>query len=229
MDEKKSPPHSQPGQALGEEEQLTGARRRGDILENAILQAAWDELGEVGYARLTMEGIAVRAKTNKTAVYRRWPNKAKIVVAAIIKYVPKSVNLAPDTGDLRKDVLLLLEGIVKPMQTIGAETIHGLMVEYHGNELISALPQKMKPKSEDKLITAMITILKNAEQRGEVSLATIKTQVITLPADLLRYELLTTHEPISDETLTGIVDDIFLPLVLGKKDGNNEKINKEPI
>lgn len=196
------------------EEPVVGARRRGDILENAILQAAWDELNEVGYGHLTMEGIAVRAKTNKTAVYRRWPNKAKIVVASIGKHVPKPTNFSPDTGDLRNDVLTLLYGIAKPLQTIGAETIHGLMVEYHGDDLYSLLPKLMQSRTEDKLATAMMTILKNAEKRGEVSLKEINPQVISLPSDLLMYKLLTTHEPISDQTVIGIVDDIFLPLVL---------------
>ncbi|AIQ18848.1 transcriptional regulator [Paenibacillus sp. FSL H7-0357] len=209
---------SQPSQVTGDDDQLSGARRRGDILENAILQAAWDELGEVGYALLTMEKIAARAKTNKTAVYRRWPNKAKIVVAAIIKHVPKPelASFTPDTGDLRKDVFILLQGIAKPLQTIGAETMHGLMVEYHGKDLISSLPELMRPRSEDKLTAAMKSILKNAEKRGELSLETINARVIALPADLLRYEILTTHEPVTDETLIGIVDDVFLPLVIAK-------------
>ncbi|MRN54714.1 hypothetical protein GJB61_17150 [Paenibacillus sp. LC-T2] len=57
-------------------------------------------------------------------------------------------------------------------------------------------------------------ILKNAEKRGEVSLEKMNPQVISLPFDLLMYKLLTTHEPISDYTVIGIVDDIFLPLVL---------------
>ncbi|WP_052092147.1 TetR/AcrR family transcriptional regulator [Paenibacillus sp. FSL H7-0357] len=218
MDEIKNDPVSQPSQVTGDDDQLSGARRRGDILENAILQAAWDELGEVGYALLTMEKIAARAKTNKTAVYRRWPNKAKIVVAAIIKHVPKPelASFTPDTGDLRKDVFILLQGIAKPLQTIGAETMHGLMVEYHGKDLISSLPELMRPRSEDKLTAAMKSILKNAEKRGELSLETINARVIALPADLLRYEILTTHEPVTDETLIGIVDDVFLPLVIAK-------------
>ncbi|MFC0330683.1 TetR/AcrR family transcriptional regulator [Paenibacillus sepulcri] len=210
MDERSSDSHG----SIQKENQNKGTRRRGDILENAILQAAWEELNEVGYARLSMEGVAVRAKTNKNAVYRRWPNKAKLVVAAIIKHVPKPSIDAPDTGDLRKDVLILLQRIVKPLQMIGAETIHGIMVEYHGKDLISSLPQLMQPRTEDKLTLAMKTILKNAEDRGEVNPKRINARVIALPADLLRYELLTTHEALSDQAITEIIDDIFLPLVL---------------
>jgi len=83
------------------EPQAGGSRRRGDVLENAILSAAWEELQETGYSKLTMEAVAVRAKTNKTAVYRRWPNKGKLIIASIIKYMPKPSLEAPDTGSLR--------------------------------------------------------------------------------------------------------------------------------
>jgi AcrR family transcriptional regulator len=208
LDEQKSNQCSQLGQSISDENHQTEARRYGEVLENAILQAAWDELSEVGYAHLTMEAVAVRARTNKTAVYRRWPNKSELVVAALGKYGPKFDIEAPNTGDLRNDVLILLRSIAQPLQIIGAETIHGLMIEYLGKDLIIK-----RPGAEDELATAMMTILKNAELRKEVNLKNISPQVISLPADLLRYEFLTTHAPVSDETVKGIVDDIFMPLV----------------
>ncbi|MCU6791943.1 TetR/AcrR family transcriptional regulator [Paenibacillus sp. WQ 127069] len=201
-------------EGFGNEVQNAGSRRRGDILENAILQSAWDELNEVGYSRLSMEGVAARAKTNKNAVYRRWPGKAKLVIAAILKHVPKPSMEAPDTGNLRIDVLTLLLSIAKPLQMIGAETIHGIMVDYHGKDLISSLPQFMHRGTEDKLTIIMRTILKNAEMRGEINRTPSKSRVMSLPFDLIRYELLTTHEMLSDNAITQIVDDVFLPLVL---------------
>jgi AcrR family transcriptional regulator len=197
----------------GNENRHSGIRRRGQALEDAILQATWDELNEVGYAHLTMERVAARAKTNKASLYRRWPSKAKIVMAAVSKNLPVFSNLVPDTGDLRNDVLTLLHRIAKPLETIGAETIHGLMVEYLGKELISSIPQIMRKVKESKFETIMAAILKNAEKRGEVNLGKIRPRVISLPADLLRYELLTTHEPISETTIIEIVDDIFIPLI----------------
>lgn len=200
--------------AAGGGGQTAGGRRRGDVLENAILQAAWDEWNEVGYTRLTMENIALRAKTNKNAVYRRWPNKAKIVTAAVSKHMvkPEIFGPIPDTGDLRSDMLALLQGFVTPMQAIGAETIHGLMTDYGGN-LIASLPEMRSDKSDNKLTEAIRAILLNAEKRGELNLAKLNPRVISLPVDLMVYEILSTHKPITDSRITGIIDDIFLPLV----------------
>src|SRR5882757_6165421 len=57
-------------------------RRRGAVLEEAILRAAVDELTESGYPGLTMDRVAKRAGTNKNAIYRRWPNRLALGVAA---------------------------------------------------------------------------------------------------------------------------------------------------
>ena len=61
-------------------------RRRGEELESALLDAAWEELAAVGFASLTMESVAARAKTGVAVLYRRWPNKDELVLAAIVHY-----------------------------------------------------------------------------------------------------------------------------------------------
>jgi len=207
--------HLQSDQSESDKNTCKGTRRRGKVLEDAILEAAWKELCDVGYNHLTMEGVAARAKTNKAVVYRRWANKPTLILSVLHKFVPPLPLLpkeVPYTGDLRNDVFFFLHGIAKPLQIIGAETIHGLIVDFGKDKLIS-IPQIIPPKEEDKLITAMITILKNAEMRGEVKLEKISLRIISLPLDLLRYELLTTHEPVSDKIIHEIVDDIFMPLI----------------
>ncbi|MCK9632110.1 MAG: TetR/AcrR family transcriptional regulator [Methanoregula sp.] len=213
MDEQKIKEQSRVGGAGSKVDPPRETRRRGEILETAILQAAWDELSDVGYTHLTIEGVAVRARTNKAVVYRRWGNKAKLVVATLQRYLPKPPRDVPDTGNLRNDMLILLRGIAQPLQTVGAETIQGLMAEYLSKDLIASIPQIMHPGTESKSTIAMKTILKQAELRGEVHLENLNPRIISLPIDLLRYEILITHEPISDRTIHEIVDDIFLPIV----------------
>ncbi|QKS45817.1 TetR/AcrR family transcriptional regulator [Paenibacillus cellulosilyticus] len=196
------------------EDQQTGTRRRGSVLEEAILQAAWDELNELGYARLSMEGVAARAQTNKNAVYRRWPNKVKLITAALIQFAPKPSLTVPDTGNLRLDLITLLGGIMMPLQLIGAETIRGIMADA-GQEKLAALPSHIGPRSEQKLPALIKSILENAEKRGEVTnVQAIRPRALSVPVDLIRYEFLTTHEPISDQAIEEIVDEIFLPIVM---------------
>lgn len=187
-------------------------RRRGDELVDAILKAAWDELSEMGYTSLTIEGVAARAKTNKAVIYRRWENKSRLVIETLKKYIPRSEKVTPNTGDLREDVFLLLKRIAVPLQMIGGETIHGLMVEYFSKHIMNSFPQIMSG-IEGRFENYMRDILKNAELRGEVDLEKITSRIISLPLDLVRYEILTTHKPITQNVLNEIVDDIFMPLI----------------
>src|SRR5580704_2770775 len=92
-------------------------RRRGQQLESALLDAAWDELVEVGFANLTMESIAGRAHTGIAVLYRRWANKDELVLAAIAHYGQARPVETPDTGSLRGDLLALLTAFSKARAT----------------------------------------------------------------------------------------------------------------
>src|ERR1700760_280531 len=88
-------------------------RRRGPELEAALLDAAWEELVEVGYAALTMESVAARAHTGVAVLYRRWPNKDQLALAAIESYGSAHPVETPDTGTLRGDLIGLLSAFSK--------------------------------------------------------------------------------------------------------------------
>ncbi|WP_446898211.1 TetR/AcrR family transcriptional regulator [Clostridium sp. LBM24168] len=201
------------------DKQKKGTRRRGEVLEEAILHAAWWELLETGYTHMTMESVATRAGTNKSVLYRRWPDKSELVMATLRKYYfPKITNEIPDTGNLRDDVYTYLHGRVEPLKTIGSETIRGLIMEpVVWRRIIASMPKIIERRSESKMTAAMMEILKNAELRGEVCLEKLSHRIISLPLDLLQYELITKLEPVSDEAIAEIVDDIFMPLVHAKQ------------
>src|SRR5580658_8726409 len=63
-------------------------RRRGAALEHALLDAAWAELQDVGYAALTIEAVADRAGTSRAVLYRRWRNRPELVIAAMCRHRP---------------------------------------------------------------------------------------------------------------------------------------------
>lgn len=199
------------------DEQKKGTRRRGEILEEAILHAAWEELSETGYTNMTMESVATRAGTNKAVLYRRWDNKSELVIAAAHKNLPKISDEVPNTGNLRNDVYSYLHARIEPMKTIGTQTIRGLMTEpLIWQKIIPSMQQIIERKSENKITLALRAMLKNAERRGEICFEKLTPRIISLPWDLLRCEVISRLEPISDEALAEIVDDIFIPLVYGK-------------
>jgi AcrR family transcriptional regulator len=184
------------------------SRRRGAALEDAILKAAWDELKAVGIANLTMESVATRAKTSKAVLYRRWPNRVELIVAAM-RRDGSLIRDVPDTGSLREDVVLLLRRMSKRYDGIGREIVRGLLAEYFRNAEVAKYLQ-----SQFFGAGTMRAILERADARGEVKLDSITPRVASLPVDLVRHELMLTQAPVPEETIDDIVDNIFLPLVI---------------
>lgn len=197
--------HEQVGQARASERggREVVSRRRGAVLEDALLQAAWEELSEVGYAKLTMEGAAARAGTSKAVLYRRWPNRAGLVLAAMRRRVVALSSDVPDTGSLRGDVLSVLDQLRRRYREIGPDIIHGLMTEVHE---VPASVFQVVPE-------VMMTVLTRAAERGEVRLKKVTPRIASLPGDLLRHDVMIGRTAASDAYLAEIVDDIFLPLV----------------
>ena len=72
-------------------------------VQAALLRATQELLIEEGYERLTCDAVAKRCGASKATIYRRWPNKLALVIAAAQDLLP--VPEVPDTGDLREDLL----------------------------------------------------------------------------------------------------------------------------
>jgi AcrR family transcriptional regulator len=123
--------------------QTASLRRRGAVLERAILDAALEQLSTVGWNGLTMEGVAAGAQTGKAAVYRRWPSKEDLVADALQAGLPR-FDEAPDLGSVREDLLELcrqareamfsrpgfaLRSVIHECDTAQAERFHGVIFE----------------------------------------------------------------------------------------------------
>ena len=81
-------------------------RKRDDGLTAAILQAAGDQLLEVGFDRLTTQDVATRAGAGKGAIYRRWSTKEALLADAIRAMPARTAEVTDDAlADLRAIVL----------------------------------------------------------------------------------------------------------------------------
>jgi AcrR family transcriptional regulator len=186
------------------------SRRRGAALEEAILRAAMEELTETGYAALTMERVARRAGTNKNAIYRRWPNRAALGIAAY-QQVTVSGRPLPDTGDLRGDALELLRMANCNWSSPNGAILRALLA---GARDDPELLDQLQERSADAGSATWLAILARAEARGEVPPAARHPRVATVAIVLLRNEFITRGFPtVPDEVLTEIIDRVYLPLV----------------
>jgi AcrR family transcriptional regulator len=191
-------------------------RRRGAELEHALLTAAWEELTAVGFAKLTMEAVADRAKTGVAVLYRRWPNKNDLVLATIRHYGDTHPIVVPDTGDLREDMLALLENL-NAGRTELATLVGATLVGLHDSAGIT--PEDVRRiVLGDGSPSRSGAVFRRAHDRGEIDLARIPQDVLDLPFQLVRHDILMTLRPVSPERIRSIVDNIFWPLVTGRVD-----------
>ncbi|XVQ87441.1 TetR/AcrR family transcriptional regulator [Microbispora siamensis] len=190
----------------------TASRRRGAELEEALLDAAWDELVSVGYGGFTFEGVAARAQTSRPVVHRRWTSRADLAVAAISHYGRKNQFVVPDTGSLRDDLMALLRWLSERRGEL-AVVMSMQMSEYFAETHSTMADLRERLLTERGGPRPMEQVLDRAAARGEIDPRRLTPRLADLPVDLIRHELLMTRRPISEEVIAEIVDDIFLPLV----------------
>jgi AcrR family transcriptional regulator len=191
-------------------------RRRGEVLENALLDAAWAELTERGYDDMTMDAVAARAGTSRAVLYRRWPSKQDLVVAMLVHNVKTDVVAAPNTGSLRGDVVALLKRANEArirLATLVFTRLGGFYREANTN--LADLATFVQGGRD----SALEEVLEHALARGEIRPGQVSDRVARVPVNLFRYELMATLQPVPDEVIEDIVDNVFMPLVrLGADD-----------
>ena len=185
-------------------------RRRGDVLEKALLDAAWAELIQIGYDDLTFDAVATRAGTSRAVLYRRWPSKQDLVLATVAHQAAMDPVVAPDTGSLRGDVigLLRLANEVRVRIVIFVLTRLGEFFREAGTN-----PAELGAFAQGGRDALLAEVIGRAEARGEVTPGQISERVARLPIDLFRHELMMTLRPVPDQSIVEIVDDVFMPLV----------------
>jgi AcrR family transcriptional regulator len=186
----------------------TRPRRRGSTLDAAILRATIAEIDQHGYADLSIERVAQRARASKASVYRRWPSKVALVLAAVHHQLPDTAA-APNTGSLRGDLLALYRGAARQLSGPAGVAIRGMLgdalrdPELHG---------ELRSYTRGRSGAALREIVRRAGQRGELSPTDITPRQIEAGMSVLRFHFLVQGAPIPDTVVIEIVDEVVLPL-----------------
>jgi AcrR family transcriptional regulator len=191
----------------------TVERRRGKVLEDAVLDAAWSELLDGGYARFTMESVAARACTSRPVLYRRWPNRADLAIAAIRHTVLKHPVNIPNTGNVRDDLIAFLQQISKGRALFAA--FFSLQMSEYFSETNTNLADVRKSLHQGDH-SQLDVVLARGVERGEIDQSKLTPRIASLAVDLLLHEILMTLKPVPNAIIAEFVNDIFLPLVSPK-------------
>jgi len=186
----------------------TRSRRRGATLDAAILRATITEIDQHGYADLSIERVAERAGASKASVYRRWPSKVSLVLAAVYDQLPDTA-VVPDTGSLREDLLALFGSAAQLLAGPAGVAIRGLV----GDALRDPeLAGQLRGYTRGRSMAALREVLRRAGQRGELSPEAITARQLESGLSVLRFHFLVNGAPVADAVIVEIVDEVVLPL-----------------
>jgi AcrR family transcriptional regulator len=163
-------------------------------------------LQQHGYDRLTLDAVATTARASKATVYRRWPTKAELVLAAFIEGI-RQVAVPPDTGTLRGDLLHLGEVVLQQTRQ-HAGTIRGVLIEVSRNP---ALSDAMQHQFIDQRKALIQGILRQAVERGEIADAAITDELWDLLPGYLIFRSIVPNRPPTLHTVRALVDDVLMP------------------
>lgn len=181
-------------------------RRRDDVLLAAIHDAIRAELDECGYAGVSFDKVARRAKTSRSVIYRRYRSRAHMVTDAL-----PSLHWQLEwqsAGSLRQDLVDIFTSILERFHSVGIDTYRRLGAEAD-DELFDEFTTLISELANRTIHHA----LSDARDRGEIGPAPIPGPVEMTLLALVRNEVFFTRNPVDQHTLIELIDTVYLPLV----------------
>ena len=167
-----------------------------------ILEAVLEELGDVGYGALTIEGVAARAGVGKPSIYRRWSNKGLLVWEAVLG---KTVSAPlPDSGKIEDDLRTVLHwGFDMVALPEARAALPGMLADFRANPELERLVRERLLEPEYARIR---TVFERAIERGDVRADVDLNVVMDTMIGLMLGCALMFVRPIDDALVEELVD-----------------------
>lgn len=176
------------------------------LRERELLSVTLQVVQEQGYDRMTIDEVASRARASKATVYRRWPTKAQLVLAAFNEGV-RQVARPPNSGSLREDLLKLAQVIAEQTRVNGGILI-GLFPEMRRN---AALSSEMEREFVHQRKSLIHQVLRQALERGEIRPGAISDEIWDILPGYLVFRSLVPGREVTEQTITCLVDEVLMP------------------
>ncbi|MEU3724288.1 TetR/AcrR family transcriptional regulator [Streptomyces sp. NPDC031705] len=184
---------------------------REDVTE-AIRAAVVEELAAVGFARMSIEGIARRAGVGKTAVYRRWKSKLHLVLDLVGMFAADGIPV-PATGSLYGDVRALLEVMSHVLRhPVASAVIPDLLVEAARNPEIADAVRGALLDGQRRLAEGIVA---DAVGRGELPQSACPDRALDLAIGPLYWRQVV----VRDAVPAGYLDELARSVVAGLRAG----------
>ena len=190
-------------------------RKRGAALEQAILEAAFAEISEMGYTAFTVEGVAARARTGKASIYRRWQTKQELVMDALLERMPtpEDCGIVLDIDD-SVTTAEALYGVARAIASVitspAGDAMRAIKCEALADPQLARL---IDDRFQAPRRAAMIGLLQRGVARGEVRPDAATVLVADVLPAVLSHRVIMQREPLTEKHLNDIMEQVFIPLI----------------
>lgn len=184
-------------------------RRRGAELDDAIRGATLELLGSGGPAAVTMEAVAAAARTSKAVLYRRWPDSRALLRDTLVGMARAAIP-HEDTGSYRGDMLAVLRGWAALFTGPQSAMLRGVVAAaVQDEQLAETLARDLIGYRKAQ----MAELLERGVERGDVR-ADVPVHIAReLGQSVLWHRLLVSGDPIDDDLVVELVDEVLVPFV----------------
>jgi len=194
------------GPTTGSVDAATTAAERAERIYAATLEV----LIEVGFDRLTMDAVAARSRSSKATLYRHWPSKTELVTEAVRALRPAHVIDEPHGESLRGDLLDFLSHINDHASQDQVCMMRGLISACSTDEALAGAVRQQLIETKRQ---TLLQILRAWRDNGAIAADKDLTFLVDVIPSLITYRFLVTQEPVDQEFVTRMVDEIALPLL----------------
>ena len=178
-------------------------RPRDPQVDQAILTATLELLGEDGFDGLSIEAVAARAGVGKTTVYRRWPSKIPLVVDALTAMKAPTVSAVPDDMPTRDALVRAMSGFTKPHEGSAARVLAGLVDAMSRNEELADAVRTVLVAERER---GLVAVIERGKARGEIRSEVDARVMVDLLGGPVVLRRLITGQPVNQRLAHTIVD-----------------------
>jgi AcrR family transcriptional regulator len=191
----------------GRETSRRPGRPRSEQAEQAIIEAPLDLFAEQGFEGVCVEAVAARAGVGKATIYRRWPNKEELLLAAFSSL--KSPYPEAKGVSVRDDLLAMVQVMCADKSDPRKARRYALLLGE--GDKYPRLMARYKETVVQPRRDAMRAVIRHGVETGELRPDTdVEIAMLTLTGAIMAHEK--DAGTLDDEFATRLVDGLLLGL-----------------
>ena len=174
-----------------------------DANVRAVLDATLQQLEDRGLGGVNVEEVAQAAGLNKTSIYRRWPTRVSLVLAALQSRRDHEPP-PPDTGNLRDDLIAVLRGKLALIGTRRGCKILRALIAFEDEDVARVARALRKQRYR-----VPIAVIDRAIAQGKLPAGTDPSLLAEVLLAPMYYRLIVLNQPVDARYIGRVVDQVL--------------------